>query len=45
MIKDMREDEKKNCMDMYCPPGIVRVKATKIGQVSKISKEIKRAIP
>ena len=45
MIKDMTEEGKKNCMDMYIPPGVVRSKVTKIGQKSNIPSYIKRAIP
>ena len=41
----MTEEGKKNCMDMYIPPGVVRSKPTKIGQKSVISGYIKRAIP
>lgn len=45
MIKDMTEEGKKNCMDMYIPPGVVRSKVTKIGQKSNIPSYIKRAVP
>lgn len=45
MIKDLREDDKKNCMDMFMPPGVIRSKETNIKQKSNVSRFIRQAIP
>ena len=44
-VKDMNEEGKKNCCDMYMPPGIIKAKPTKMNVASKLPGAIKKAVP